>query len=57
MDVKAIESLMPELESFVSRYLPHFGRVQNHAHAMTILMCLQNFGNMSAQPWEKMMVY
>lgn len=40
MDVKAIESLMPELESFVSRYLSHFGRVQNHAHAMTILQGL-----------------
>ena len=40
MDVKAIESLMPELESFVSRYLPHFGRMQNHAHAMTILQGL-----------------
>ncbi|QDU16212.1 hypothetical protein CA11_40410 [Gimesia maris] len=31
---------MPELESFVSRYLPHFGRAQNHAHAMTILQGL-----------------
>ncbi len=40
MDVKAIESLMPELESYVSPYLPHFGRVQNQGDAMTILQGL-----------------
>lgn len=40
MDVEALESLMPELEEFVSRYLPLFGREQNQAHAMTILQGL-----------------
>lgn len=40
MDVDTLESLMPDLEDFVSRYQPLFGREQNHAHAMTIVQGL-----------------
>jgi SRSO17 transposase len=37
MDAKSLRSLKPELEVFLSRYLPHFGRDENHAHARTIV--------------------
>jgi len=40
MDVKTLRSLKPELQSFVSRYLPLFGREENHAHAASILQGL-----------------
>lgn len=40
MDVKSLRSLRPELEVFLSRYLPHFGRDENHAHARTIVQGL-----------------
>lgn len=40
MDIEALKSLMPELEEFVSRYQPLFGREQNHVHAMTIVQGL-----------------
>jgi SRSO17 transposase len=40
MDAKSLRSLKPELDVFLSRYLPHFGRDENHAHARTILQGL-----------------
>lgn len=40
MDAKSLRSLKPELEVFLSRYLPHFGRDENHAHARTIVQGL-----------------
>jgi SRSO17 transposase len=40
MDAKALRSLKPELDVFLSRYLPHFGRDENHAHARTIVQGL-----------------
>jgi hypothetical protein len=34
MDVQALRQLKPELEGFLERYAPHFGRdeAQDHAH-------------------------
>lgn len=40
MDAKSLRSLKPELDVFLSRYLPHFGRDENHAHARTIVQGL-----------------
>jgi SRSO17 transposase len=40
MDAKSLRSLKPELEVFLSRYVPHFGRDENHAHARTIVQGL-----------------
>lgn len=40
MDAKSLRSLKPELEVFLSRYLPHFGRDENHAHVRTIVQGL-----------------
>lgn len=40
MDAKSLRSLKPELESFVTRYLPLFGRNENRAHVRTILQGL-----------------
>lgn len=33
MDGKQLRRLKPELDMFIERYLPHFGRVENHEHA------------------------
>lgn len=40
MDAKSLRSLKPELESFLTRYLPLFGRNENHAHVRTIVQGL-----------------
>ncbi len=40
MDAKSLRSLRPELQAFLTRYLPLFGRDENHAHAATILQGL-----------------
>lgn len=40
MDAKSLRSLKPELDLFLSRYLPHFGRDENHVHARTIVQGL-----------------
>lgn len=40
MDAKSLRSLKPELDVFLSRYLPGFGRDENHAHARTIVQAL-----------------
>lgn len=40
MDAEALRSLRPELEMFLSRYLPLFGRDENHAHAAAIVQGL-----------------
>ena len=40
MDAKSLRSLKPELDVFLSRYLPQFGRDENHAHARTIVQGL-----------------
>lgn len=32
MDAEQLRTLMPELNLFLTRYLPHFGRVENHQH-------------------------
>lgn len=40
MDAKSLRSLKPELEVFLARYLRHFGRDENHAHARTIVQGL-----------------
>lgn len=37
MDGKQLRRLKPELELFVERYLPLFGRCENHAHAVAFL--------------------
>jgi SRSO17 transposase len=37
MDSKSLRSLMPELDVFLSRFMPLFGRDENHAHARTML--------------------
>jgi len=40
MDAKSLRSLKPELETFLTRYLPLFGRSENHAHVRTIVQGL-----------------
>jgi hypothetical protein len=40
MDAKSLRSLRPELELFLSRYTPLFGRDENHVHAMGIVQGL-----------------
>jgi SRSO17 transposase len=40
MDAKSLRSLKPELDVFLTRYLPLFGRDENHAHARTFLQGL-----------------
>jgi SRSO17 transposase len=40
MDAKSLRSLKPELDVFLSRYLPLFGRDENHPHARTIVQGL-----------------
>jgi len=40
MDAKSLRSLKPELELFLSRYAPLFGRDENQAHARTIVQGL-----------------
>lgn len=40
MDAKSLRSLKPELETFLARYLPLFGRNENHAHVRAILQGL-----------------
>jgi SRSO17 transposase len=40
MDAKSLRSLKPELDVFLTRYLPSFGRDENHAHARTMLQGL-----------------
>lgn len=40
MDAKSLRSLKPELDVFLSRYLPHFGRDENRAHARTLMQGL-----------------
>jgi SRSO17 transposase len=40
MDAQALRSLKPELEVFLTRYVPHFGRDENHAHARTLVQGL-----------------
>lgn len=40
MDAKSLRSLKPELDMFLSRYLPHFGRDENPAHARSIVQGL-----------------
>lgn len=37
MDVEQVRKLKPELETFVARYLPHFGRSENYEHAQRML--------------------
>ena len=32
MDATGLRSLKPELNVFLNRYLPHFGRAENHEH-------------------------
>ncbi len=33
MDARQLRRLKPELDSFLDRYVPRFGRVENHEHA------------------------
>ena len=40
MDAKSLRSLKPELDVFLSRYLPLFGRDENHVHARAIVQGL-----------------
>ncbi len=40
MDVKSLRELKPELDVFLERYLPHFGREENFAHAGTLVQGL-----------------
>lgn len=40
MDMKSLRSLKPELDVFLSRYLPLFGRDENHVHARAIIQGL-----------------
>ena len=40
MDAKSLRSLKPELDVFLSRYLPLFGRDENRPHARTIVQGL-----------------
>jgi len=40
MDIVSLRSLKPELDLFLSRYLPLFGREENYAHAMIMIQGL-----------------
>ena len=45
MDVESVRSLKPELDLFLTRYLPHFGREENHRHAAVFLHGLLEGGD------------
>jgi SRSO17 transposase len=40
MDIASLRSLKPELDAFLRRYLPFFGRDENYVHAMTMVQGL-----------------
>ncbi|MEX0718945.1 MAG: hypothetical protein WD066_20290, partial [Planctomycetaceae bacterium] len=37
MDVRELRKLRPELDLFLERYLPLFGRVENHQHVQSVV--------------------
>src|SRR5947207_9776090 len=45
MDAQSLRSLRPELESFLSRYLPLFGREENRGHAAAFVHGLLDGGD------------
>ena len=45
MDGEQLRRLMPELKIFLDRYLPLFGRPENHGHAMRFVHGLFDGGD------------
>jgi SRSO17 transposase len=45
MDEEQLRQLRPELEMFLERYLPHFGRSENHEHARRMVHGLLGAGD------------